>query len=321
MIETLIKKEVLEIKRKIKDTSPIAIQLPEGLKQYSLLILDLFKNNSPILFVDPTYGACDLKDKIAKELNCKLLIHFGHEKIGKPAIKTIFVPLKYNLNSSQIDFVIKEIKKLNFPKINIATTTQYLDNINLIIKKLNLEKIIVEKSSKTNRLQKHMILGCNCESIQKNNYPIVFIGDGAFHPNNLAFINNKEIYLIDALSKKTSVISKDNIFIKKRYAVISSCINAKSFGILVSSKFAQNRLNKAFEIKKLLEKNGKKAFIFVSDYIKDEYLLGIKVDCFINSGCPRITYDDYNSFSKPLLAISEVELLFNLEKELKIDQI
>jgi len=56
-------KEIKELKEKldVSKDSPLAIQLPEGLKQYSTEILDNFKEFKPILFVDPTFSK-ELKD-------------------------------------------------------------------------------------------------------------------------------------------------------------------------------------------------------------------------------------------------------------------
>jgi 2-(3-amino-3-carboxypropyl)histidine synthase len=50
-------------------------------------------------------------------------------------------------------------------------------------------------------------------------------------------------------------------------------------------------------------------------------LLGIKVDCLVNTACPRITYDDQINYTKPILSPSEVDLLEDLNNKLKIDQI
>ena len=50
-------------------------------------------------------------------------------------------------------------------------------------------------------------------------------------------------------------------------------------------------------------------------------MLGIKGDCLVNTACPRITYDDQINSTKSILSPNEVNLLENLNNELKIDQI
>jgi 2-(3-amino-3-carboxypropyl)histidine synthase len=315
--------EINKIKKKInKDEKPITIQIPEGLKQYSLLILDLFKEYDPYLFVDPCYGACDTKDYESKILDSKLLIHFGHYKMYSTKIKTYFIPIDYILDKKDIDFIVENILKLNLKKINLVTTIQYLSNIENIKNKLSKKGVVVNKCKQTNRIKEHMLLGCDSSTITNKKDPTIFIGDGLFHVNNVAFKQKNKVFAISPLNKTIKEIKINSKFLKQRYALISKAKDAKKIGILVSSKKGQNRINIANQIKrKIEEKLNKKAYIFVSDYINPEYLLGIKVDAFINTACPRITYDDFLLFKKPVLSVSEVDLLIDINKDLKIDNI
>ena len=72
----------------------------------------------------------------------------------------------------------------------------------------------------------------------------------------------------------------------------------------MSSKQGQFRLDKAREIKKLIESRGKKAYIFIMDEIEDEKLLGLRVDAFVNTACLRITD---GKFSKPIINAEDVK--------------
>ncbi|MDD3178468.1 MAG: diphthamide biosynthesis enzyme Dph2 [Candidatus ainarchaeum sp.] len=319
----MLEKELFKEIKKIKITeSPIAIQIPEGLKQYSLKILDAFKKNKPSLFIDPCYGACDTKDLEAKYLGFKVLIHFGHYKMNSQKIKTYFIPINYKLKKEQIKYIIKNILKLNFKKINLVTTIQYIENIKEIKNKLKKQKIQIIDAKKTKRVIKHMVLGCDSTTITDTKNPIIFIGDGVFHINNIAFIyKNQQIITINPITKKIKKIEITDEFIRQRYVNIALARKAEKFAILVSTKKGQNRMGIAIKIKKFIETKNKKAYILISDYIKQEYLYGIKVDCFINTACPRITYDDYKQFKKPIISVTEIENVFDLKKELKIDQI
>lgn len=319
----ILEEEIKNLKKKIsKDDSPIAIQIPEGLKTKATFILDSLKEYHPLLFVDACYGACDLKKKESKQLGCKTLVHFGHYPMGKPKINTIFVPIGYKLKEKEINFIVNEIsKKYSNKKINLLTTAQYLNNIPYIKKKLIKKKVYLEPMTKTKRLEKHMVLGCDCSTVINKKKPFVFVGDGAFHAKNVFFRYNKEIFIINPITKTTDVINENDKFLRQRYGVIGALKNAEIFGIVVSTKKGQERLTLAKEIYNLLKKHKKKAFIFACDNFKDENVIGINVDCFINTACPRITYDDYNNYCKPVISVSEAKLLLKEEKELKIDQI
>lgn len=324
-LKITIIKEIDSLSKKLtKEDAPLYIQIPEGLKQYSLLILDKLKEFEPVLFVDPCFGACDLKTEYSKLLGYKTLLHFGHTKLPileKTKIKVIYLPLNYKLDKEQKDYVVEEIKKLKLNKINIVSTTQYLSCLLDLIEELKKNNIEIIESKKTKRLEKHQILGCDCSSIIDYKNPIVFIGDGSFHVNNIGFVHNKQdIYVINPLTKTNIKKEKDEQFLRQRYAIIASALNCKSFGILVSTKAGQNRIKLAKEIKKKLEKIGKTVYIFVSDYINENYLLGINVDCYINTACPRISYDDFRSFKKPILSAKEIEQIIDIKKEIEIDQ-
>jgi len=323
-LETILKKEISSLKKKLtKKDNPLAIQIPEGLKTKTTYILDLLKEYNPFLFVDPCYGACDLKDTQAKDLKCKTLIHFGHFPMGKKhKLKTYFIPLEYTLKDQEINYIVETITN-NYPnqKINLLTTTQYLKNIKNIKKKLKEKNISLETMQKTERAEKHMVLGCDCSTVVNQKTPFVFVGDGVFHAKNLFLKYNKEILVINPITKTNQTINKNELFIRQRYGVISSLKNAKSFGIIISTKKGQERLSSAKKIHDLLLRSNKKAYFFICEEIKNDSLLGIKVDCFINTACPRITYDDYKNYAKPLITINEAKIIINKEKELKIDQI
>lgn len=324
MYREKLKKEIINLKKKltILENAPLAIQVPEGFKQYATEILDLFKEYNPILFVDPCFGACDLKDQEALDFGCKTLIHFGHDYMNKPKINTIFVPVSYVFSKKEKEFVLNEIKKLKFKKINLVGTINFLKEILNLKKELKKMNIQVLDSKESLHVRKHMVLGCDASTIIDKTHPIVYIGDGYFHANNIAFIfENTDIFIINPISKKTTKLEKNNIFLKQRYGLISKALTAKNFAILVSSKHGQFRLKFANHIKKKLEKLGKKVYIFASDYIKEEYILGMKIDCYVNTACPRISYDDFLHFKKPIITPQEVELLEDLTKDFKIDQI
>jgi 2-(3-amino-3-carboxypropyl)histidine synthase len=59
----------------------VALQFPEGLLMYSLIISDIFRKFckvETIVLGDVTYGACCIDDFTAKKLGADLMIHYGH---------------------------------------------------------------------------------------------------------------------------------------------------------------------------------------------------------------------------------------------------
>ncbi|MFH1056061.1 MAG: diphthamide synthesis protein [Candidatus Altiarchaeota archaeon] len=77
--------EIERILAEIKKTKAkrVGLQFPEGLKGRALDIAREVESKTrakAVIFADPTYGACDLKESQSKKLKLDLLIHFGHMK-------------------------------------------------------------------------------------------------------------------------------------------------------------------------------------------------------------------------------------------------
>ncbi|MGC9200733.1 MAG: diphthamide synthesis protein, partial [Candidatus Aenigmatarchaeota archaeon] len=81
--------EAIEKMKKIK-AKRIFVQLPEGLKTKSLEISDVLEKNQlePIISLETTFGACDLRDEEALRLKCDAILHFGHNSFGFDYLKS-----------------------------------------------------------------------------------------------------------------------------------------------------------------------------------------------------------------------------------------
>ena len=57
------------------------MQFPEGLMLFGCVICDIIKtftNANTVILGDVTYGACCVDDIASDELDCDLLVHYGH---------------------------------------------------------------------------------------------------------------------------------------------------------------------------------------------------------------------------------------------------
>jgi len=285
---------------KSKGAKKVMIQLPEGLKMNMTQMAEEMKNADidAIICGDASYGACDLRDKEAKELGCDLLVHVGHNKFYRnfrTSVPVLYFPWMIDFSFDGIDF--SEIKEI---RIGLVTNIQHLHLLNCVRDKLN--------SIKKEAIIGGQLLGCwtvNADKIEDKVDAFLFVGSGIFH--SLALKTKKPVYGLD-LEKNKIVLLDLALIEKKRYANIYNAKDAKSFAILVSSKGGQNQLiGGAEKIKSYLEQRNKKAFILVMDEITDSKLLGLKVDAFINTACPRLLDD---SWSRPLINAQDVEKIF-----------
>lgn len=278
----------------------VMVQAPEGLKTNITEITGALSSGgiSCIVSNDPTYGACDLRDKDAKQMGCDLLVHIGHSRFYvdfATAVPVLYFPWTMDVELKAIDFSSVKEKR-----IGLITNIQHmnlLSQVSDLIKKSGKEPIIGGQ-----------VLGCwyvNAEKIENQVDAFLFIGSGVFH--SLGLKTTKPVYVLDL--EKIRVEKVDlSLLEKRRYAHIFNARNAKSFAILVTSKAGQHQLiGNAEEIKKQLEKRNKKAFILVMDEITDSKLMGVRADAFINTACPRLIDD---TWGRPFINAGDVEKIF-----------
>lgn len=274
----------------------VLLQVPEGLRMKAAAVVAEIEKEGleVVLSADPTYGACDLADKEAAQMNCDLLVHVGHSKFYRDfstAVPVVYYPWEMDVKLENVDFsAIKE------KRIGLITTIQHM-------KLLKDVKDRLEKDGKTAVIG-GQILGCwtvNADKLDVDAY--LFVGTGHFHPLG---VSGKPVYAFNLEMGKVEVIDT-RMFEKKRFANIYNARNARTFAILVSSKEGQRELlAAASEIKKKLEEKDKKALIVIMDEIRDSKLQGIRVDAFVNTACPRLTDDN---FSKPFVNATDIDIL------------
>ncbi len=303
-----------EAKEKISERKKrIIVQIPEGLKQYTVEIEDSLREVAEEIFVcvDPCFGACDLAEEKARKINAELILHFGHNEFYKPSIKTIFIPLKFSISENLIKNLIKRLESEKFYNVGLCANVQYLNEIEKVAKALESNAINVFVGKSKNGILAQ-ILGCDfssAEAIADDIQIIVFIGDGLFHPLGIIFATRKKVMQVDPINESIKILnSEKDAFLMQRFAAIEFFKKAKKIGIMISTKKGQFRLEKALELKRKIENSGKEAILLIGDFLFAEYFTGIKVDCFVNTACPRIAIDDYANFKVPILNTAEVEI-------------
>ena len=277
----------------------IMLQLPAGLKTKTVGIAkELEKNGIQVVLAnDPCYGACDLADEEARQADCEILVHVGHTKFYrdfKTAVPVVYFPWAVDIVLDEVDFSpIKE------GKIGLLTTVQHmtlLSDVKAMLEKAGKEAVIGGQ-----------VLGCwfaNAEKIEEKVDAFLYVGSGRFHPLGL---KSKKIYALNIERMRVEEVDT-SVLEKRRYANVYNAKNARTFGVLVTTKKGQNQLlGQAEELKNKIEKNGRIAVVVVMHEINDTALLGIKADAFVNTACPRIVED---SFSRPIINAEDLDKVF-----------
>ncbi|GAB6055377.1 diphthamide biosynthesis enzyme Dph2 [Methanobacterium alkalithermotolerans] len=321
--------EFQRVINKIKDLKAenVGLQFPEGLKIHAIKVADRIEKETGarvIISADPCFGACDLSDKKMKGL-VDILVHYGHTPLPLDyAIPVLFVEA---YSKVEVDKSLHEAIKLlqDYDKIALATTTQHLHLLDEVKSFLEKEgKEVFLDSGKGSQLGQ--VLGCNFSSIKKVDAPAyLYLGSGNFHPLGIKLFTHKAVIIADPYRGEARDIEEfaDRI-LRIRFARITRSKNAKKWGVLVSSKEGQYRMELAQKLKALLEDKGYEAYLIMMDNISPDLLLPfMDLDAFVVTACPRIALDDSHMYKKPLITPQELEIVLDIRKwdDYQLDEI
>ena len=197
-------------------------------------------------------------------------------------VKVLYIESKLrNLKN----FILSEEEIAKLPKkFFLAYTIQYKSLAEQIKKQLEANNLRITKFQQ--------VLGCS-KINNKENTPILLIGAGRFHAINL-YLQAPEVYVLE--NDKIVKISGDEInsLKNKRKAALVRFLSANNIGILVSTKPGQENLIQAIQLRKKLIKQGKNAFIFITNNIDTSQFENFNIDSWVNTACPGLSYDNSN---------------------------
>ncbi len=299
----------------------ILLQFPEGLKQHALKHAKALEKERNEVFVSatPSFGACDLAIEEAKAIGADKLVHFGHNEFKKADFNVEYVPYEIDADISILDNSLDMLKE--YKKIGIVTTVQHLHQLGQVKEfySRNGKEIFIGKPYGFAKAH-GQILGCDVGSASTIDSIVecfVYFGGGLFHPLGAVYGTTKPFLSIDPFIKKMEWLDRyREIHSKASKGKIMRSIDARKFGILVSTKTGQHNMNLAKMLKNIIESNGNDAAILIGDTF-DFYSLDnmLEFDAFVSTACPRIATDDIDRVRKPLMNANEVLELMKIRKQ------
>jgi len=303
--------ELEKIKGLIKERGArrVGLQLPEGLKTVATeTAAEISKETGAEVIIsgNSCYGACDIDEKLERIVD--VLFHFGHtdyNSFGKEQ-KVFFIELRSGVDVKPV--VEKAVAELKGDTVGLVATLQHvhaLKEAKMLLARYGKKTVI----GKSNALKyEGQVLGCDfssaaivpCEEV-------LFIGSGSFHPAGLALYIGKRVIAADPFTMQIGIYEADELR-KKRYVMIERALDAKSFGIIIGMKSGQFNLSEAIALRIKAVEKGLNAYLIAMDEIREENLLGFKVDAFVNTACPRLA-EDFVHFKKPVLSAKEFEVV------------
>ncbi len=228
--------------------------------------------------------------------------------------KTIFIEARWEDKIRLGDEVLEHLKKEGAKKVALSASVQFLalDTVRHQLNDVGIE-VLSTRAKRTHA--ETQVLGCDAyhDAFDKNIFDeadaLLYIGDGLFHPKALLLAQRErrekiDVVIWDPVSSKMRILTFDEVKaqVNRTKANLKRFISAQTIGIMVTVKPGQQYLEQAKELKKGLESQGKKAYIFIDDLLKTEQFENYPfIDAWVNTACPRIGLDDHMHSRKPLI--------------------
>ncbi len=294
-----------------RNARTVGLQFPVGLRTKAVDLaaeIEARASVTCLVSADPSFGACDVA-----EMPVDLVVHLGHAPMPHLRYRNVFF---YDLPGPPLASMafVDAAEPLLPKRIGLLTTTQYRGWLPRIREHLERKGHEVRIGHPDRRVAyAGQLLGCDYHTatvIDKDVDGYLYIGTGDFHPLGVAILVDKPVVIADPERGTARTLDevKDRV-VRQRHAAIARAQDAKVFGIIVSKKIGQVRMELARDLKALAEKHGRQANIFLMDLVSPELLEGYRVDAWINTACPRIAIEDVLQYRQPILTPPEFEVV------------
>lgn len=260
---------------------------------------------------NPCYGACNLALREAEMLNVDLLIHIGHSPmVSSSRIPVLYLDAQYTVRA---DRCLKKSKEtlLRFGSLGLFSSIQFIECLKEARETLEEWGLRVFIGRGSGVRYAGQVLGCNYTSpleVENRVDGFLFIGGGLFHPLGLSLLTSKPVFALNPLTCSLRDMSDlKRKYLRRRYASIVEAKKGKVFGILVGLEPGQFRLKQAEGLKNLIEHLDKEAYLLGFNYLEASMLEAYTwIDVFVNTACPRLSLEDSERLSKPILNPAEL---------------
>ncbi|HIH86310.1 MAG TPA: diphthamide biosynthesis enzyme Dph2 [Methanosarcinales archaeon] len=286
----------------------VGLQFPEGFKRQAFSIArELEDKTGTVVMVsgNPCFGACDVD--MALKGSVDILFHFGHSELVDGMDNVIFMETPARVDIGHVVEIAGV--KLDAGTVGLVTTVQHVHQLDKARDILGSKGMSCVAGIGDSRIKyPGQLLGCNFSAAEVKCDSYLYIGSGKFHPLGVAVATGSKVLAADPMLNTVEWVDPERI-LRQRGGVIATCLDAISFGIIVSTKIGQERMVLARRLAELAKKHCKEHIIISLDNITPEALLQFKVDAFVNTACPRIAIDEGGRFNAPVLTPVEFEIV------------
>ena len=319
------KRKIYEVIDNQKPNS-VALNGPEGLVSRIQEVADNVEERYHIpayVIGDTCWGSCDLNTHAADLLGADILFNIGHtiamQSLGR---KVVMINAYDDVSFENVARKCASDLKARYRTLSLLTDSQHLSQITTV-KKIFEEygyDIIIGRGK--GQLNDAQVFGCEfypAHYMQNIVDAYIFLGQSMFHSASIAMSTEKPTYMLDPYYQEhTEVTEFARGLQKKAILAIYNALDAQRIGLIIGLKEGQYAQVRALELKKTLEKLGKKVQLIALTEITEERVQIFKeIDAFIQVACPRISTD--NHFKKPMLSVPQGLALIKLLKNESIE--
>ena len=308
-----------------RNAKTVGLQFPIGLRTKAVELATEIESKAGVtclVSADPSFGACDVA-----EMPVDLIVHLGHAPMPHLRYHRVFF---YDLPGPPLaSMAFLDAAEPLLPKqLGLLTTTQFRHWLPAIGEYLEKKGHVIRIGEPDRRVAyAGQLLGCDYHTaaiVKEEVDGYLYIGTGDFHPLGVAILVDKPVIIADPERGTARDLRevRDRI-LRQRHAAIARAHDAQVFGIIVSKKIGQARMEMATELKALAQKHGRQANLFLMDLVAPELLQGYRVDAWVNTACPRIAIEDVLQYKQPILTPQEFEIVLGERswKEYAFDEI
>ncbi|MDE4907966.1 diphthamide biosynthesis enzyme Dph2 [Methanogenium marinum] len=281
----------------------VALQFPEGLKRRVPETAAALKEAGYAVIIsgDPCYGACDLATDALSLAD--ILIHFGHAPVDdRPGVIYEFVQFDFDPEVAE-----KATSLLNKDQpVGLITTVQHAhltDKVAAVLEARGFTIVVGDGNARTPC--RGQVLGCSYASARSaGTSQFLYVGTGVFHAIGVGLATGARVVALDPYTGFVQEADASRL-IRRRFVQIEKARKAETVGIILSTKTGQRREDLARHLVSL----SPVADIICMQEVSPDSLLNLGYDCYVNTACPRLAYDDQVRFPVPVLSPPEYEIV------------
>lgn len=206
----------------------------------------------------------------------------------------------------------KKLLKCVSKHIVLFTTAQFVDCLKHWVEQLEASGIKVKLLKPKHCLKQGQILGCSIEEFKTKADMFLVVSNGLFHAKALLLNNKKPVIVLNPHTKRFQVLTNKDIQQLKLWiqANLKAFFQAKKIGVLITTKPGQRFMQSGLETLKKIEHRFKEK-IFYRFLINNIGILELEnfssIECWLNTGCPRVIEDFQETPKINILNIEELK--------------